>query len=104
MERQRLRSMILKEFKMMGLGDMSNMGVMGLGKGGHHSHDATLHSHEGFDDFEYQNPVDMNQHQTYGAVSKEDCCKAVLCLIECCDCPETKSLLKQCCEDILSRC
>ena len=46
----------------------------------------------------------MNQHHSHGGVSKEDCCKAVMCLIECCDCPETKSLLKQCCEDILSRC
>lgn len=39
-----------------------------------------------------------------GTVSKEDCCRAVLCLIECCDCPETKALLQECCEDILSRC
>ena len=104
MDRQKLRKMILKEFKMMGMQDMGSIGVMGLGKGGHHGHDAMSHSHGGHDDFEYREPVDMNQHHSHGGVSKEDCCKAVMCLIECCDCPETKSLLKQCCEDILSRC
>ena len=39
-----------------------------------------------------------------GTVSKEDCCKAILCLIECCDCPETKQLIKECCDDILASC
>ena len=108
MNRKQLRNVILKEFKMMGMADLSHsgLGVMGLGKGGHHGHDATVHSHgcDAYNDAgegEYLDPVDMNQHQTHGAVSKEDCCAAVMCLIECCSCPETKARLKQCCEDIL---
>ena len=37
-----------------------------------------------------------------GTVSREDCCEAVKCLIECCSCPITKQALMECCEDILS--
>jgi hypothetical protein len=121
MNRQQLRKMILQEFKMLPMSDLGSGGLsaMGLGKGGHHGHDAMMHSHgcdacghspcecDEYDDAgegNYLNPVDMNHHQAHGSVSKEDCCKAVLCLIECCSCPETKALLKQCCDDILSRC
>ena len=45
-----------------------------------------------------------HEHTATGSVSKEDCCAAVLCLIECCECPETKRMLRECCEEILSNC
>ena len=35
-------------------------------------------------------------------VSREDCCAAVMCMIECCSCPVTKAALMECCEDIMS--
>ena len=36
-----------------------------------------------------------------GTVSGEDCCTAVLALIECCSCEETKQKLRAVCEDII---
>lgn len=106
MNRQQLRKMILQEFKMVGMSDLGSGGLsaMGLGKGGHHGHDAMMHSHDDHGDYDYHDAGEEHHHQAHGGVSKEDCCKAVLCLIECCSCPETKALLKQCCDDILSRC
>jgi len=129
MNRNSLRKLILKEFKMMGMADMGTggLGVMGLGKGGHHGYDAMSHSHgydamshshgcdacghspcqcDEFNEYgeeDFMEPVDMNQHLTHGSVSREDCCAAVMCLIECCSCPETKARLKQCCEDLLGK-
>ena len=35
-------------------------------------------------------------------VSREDCCAAVMCMIECCSCPITKAALMECCEDIMA--
>ena len=37
-----------------------------------------------------------------GTVSKEDCCAAVLCLIECCSCPATRAKLAACCAEIMA--
>lgn len=47
MNRNRLRKMILKEFKIMGLADMGSggLGVMGLGKGVHHDYNKMSQSH-----------------------------------------------------------
>ena len=93
LNRKALQKLILKEFKMMGMAPMDG-GMIG------HSpyqaevlpveHEMAQPSHHGL------------SHK--GSVSKEDCCKAVLCLIECCDCPETKRLIKECCDDILATC
>ena len=109
LNRKQLRKMLLKEFKMMG---MAPMGASMIGHSpyqqDHHGCDACgmspcecdEHGHEMMPDHGFAGD-DMGH---MGGVSKEDCCKAVLCLIECCDCPETKALLQECCEDILSRC
>ena len=37
-----------------------------------------------------------------GTVSKEDCCAAVMCLIECCSCPATRAKLAACCAEIMA--
>lgn len=37
-----------------------------------------------------------------GAVSRADCCAAVMCLVECCSCPVTREMLMACCEDLMS--
>lgn len=93
LNRNQLKKLILKEFKMMGMAPMGAVGDVPLGMDtGHHYDDhATA-------------PEVHHAGGHKGGVSKEDCCKAVLCLIECCDCSETQQLIRECCEDILSRC
>jgi hypothetical protein len=95
LNRNALKKMILKEFKMMGMAPMEG-GMIG------HSPFPSLKPDHGHDDME-MTVHSVDRHHK-GNVSKEDCCKAVLCLIECCDCPETKQLLRSCCEDILASC
>lgn len=84
LDRSKIRRMILKEFKMMG---MTGMGAAGMAPMG------ISHSH----DMQPSMPA-----ASTGNVSKEDCCAAVMCLIECCSCPVTKQALMQCCQDILA--
>ena len=116
MNRKLIRKAILKEFKMLGMGDLGSggLGVMGLGnkgKGGHPGHNAPVNHHGcdacgqspcGCDEYEDYSH-DSHQQLGQGSVSRESCCEAVLCLIECCECPETKERLRQCCEDLLRR-
>jgi hypothetical protein len=97
LNRKQVRKMLLKEFKMMG---MAPMGASMIG----HSPFPSAQPDHGYDDHHGEEMIQVQHGGHKGGVSKEDCCKAVLCLIECCDCPETKSLLRECCEDILSRC
>ena len=93
LNRKQVRKLLLREFKMMG------MAPMGASMIGHSPYQDVDHGHD-----EMEMVVHGGGLSHKGSVSKEDCCKAILCLIECCDCPETKSLLRQCCEDILSSC
>ena len=37
-----------------------------------------------------------------GAVSREDCCAAIMCLVECCSCPVTSEAIMRCCDDIMA--
>ena len=94
LNRKQIRKMLLREFKMIGMGNMDTIGDAPMGM--------SMHGHSS--DYLEPEPVSHSGAGHQGSVSKEDCCRAVLCLIECCDCPETKALLKECCEDILSRC
>lgn len=101
LNRNQLRRMLLKEFRMMGMGDMGAIGDAPLGMSKHSSD-----MHGGMDE-DYLDAPD-HDHSSHGghkgALSMEDCCKAVLCLIECCDCQITKQKIQQCCEDILADC
>lgn len=95
LNRKALRKMLLKEFKMIGMAN-PDVGMIG------HSPFPDMHSGHEHDSM---SPVSHGSDMHHKAgVTKEDCCKAVLCLIECCDCPETQQLIRECCEDILSRC
>ena len=97
LNRNQLKRMILKEFKMLGMGDMGTIGSAPMGM--------PQHGHEDYGmDEDYLAPEMDHGHASTGSVSKEDCCKAILCLIECCSCPETKQKLKQCCDEILASC
>ena len=116
--RKQLRKLLLKEFKMIGMGS-PDVGMLG------HSPFPSQQP-----DLEYDHPADGHKvvddisslggdeafgvgfeagssgafGHSQGKVSKEDCCIAVLCLIECCECPKTKQLITECCEDILASC
>ena len=96
LNRKQLKKLLLKEFKMMGMAPMSG------GMIGHSPYKD--HGHEMEEDFLSPHHDEHGIIKHKSGVSKEDCCKAVLCLIECCDCPETQQLIRECCEDILSRC
>ena len=112
LNRKELKKLILKEFKMIGMSS-PHVGMIGSSPYQNNSHgcdscgmspcECDEHGHEMMPDHEYADE-DMGHIGHKGGVSKEDCCKAVLCLIECCDCPKTRALLQECCEDILSRC
>jgi len=85
--RSNIRKMILKEFKMMG---MTNMGHGGMNP-------------VGFPD----SRPDMGHNysmtkSTKNCVSREDCCAAIMCLVECCECPITKRIIMECCQDIMA--
>ena len=98
LNRKQIRKMLLREFKMIGMGSMGSIGSAPMGMSGHGSDHGMEEDHG----FAGEGMVHMGGHK--GGVSKEDCCKAVLCLIECCSCPETKRIIKQCCDDILASC
>jgi hypothetical protein len=87
LNRTKIRKMILKEFKMIGMSGMGTVGMEPMGSMPHMPHSNDAH--------------DMSS-ESMGGVSKEDCCAAVMCLIECCSCPVTKQALMQCCQDILA--
>ena len=104
LNRRKLQKMILQEFKMMGMADMQPMGKVGA-----FSHD---HDHDMMGGMEEDmmlpeptsshTPMMGGSHMGSGGVSREDCCAAVMCMIECCSCPVTKQALMECCEDIMS--
>ena len=91
--RKQLRKLLLKEFKMLPMGN-PDVGMLG-----HSPYQDMDHGH---DDMEVVIHKSGMHHK--GSVSMEDCCKAVLCLIECCDCESTKAKIRQCCEEILGNC
>lgn len=118
LNRRKLQKMILQEFKMMGMADMMPMGKIGAFSQDPHGCDACgmspcecdEHGHEMMGDDMDEDallPMHSSSHtpmmgSASGGVSREDCCAAVMCLIECCSCPVTKQALIECCEDILA--
>ena len=86
-DRNKIRKLILKEFKMMGMADMGHAGMQPMGMV--HSEPAVDHGHS-------------MMKSPKSCVSREDCCAAIMCLVECCECPITKQAIMECCQDILS--
>ena len=88
--RNKIRKLILNEFKMMGIADMGHGGMKPVGMV--HSLD---HGHG-----------DSHGHSAMkspkSCVSREDCCAAIMCLVECCECPITKRIIVECCQDIMA--
>ena len=103
LNRKALRKMLLKEFKMIGMGNMGTLGSAPLGmpsRGCGACGESPCGCQEVQEDYLEAPPV-LGQGQQ-GSVSREDCCEAVKCLIECCSCPVTIQALLECCEDILA--
>ena len=91
--RDKIRKLILKEFKMMGMTDMGHGGMKPMGM----SHPSPMdgdHMDHGHGQEVMKSPK--------SCVSREDCCAAIMCLVECCECPATKQAIMECCNDILS--
>ncbi len=80
---------------MIGMAPMSG-GMMG--------HSPFSSSHDYDHGMEQPEELTVKSHDmgVKGSVSREDCCAAVMALIECCSCPNTKQMLTECCEDLLS--
>ena len=106
LNRSKLQKMILQEFKLMGMADMAPMGKIGAfsqehdhGMMGDMEEDVMLPDHSS-DHTPMMGSGMMKSSKS--CVSREDCCAAVMCLIECCSCPVTKQALMECCQDIMA--
>ena len=101
LNRRKLQKMILQEFRMMGMTDMQPMGKVGAFSHGHDEmgEDALMGMHHS-DHTPMMGSEMAKSHKS--CVSREDCCAAVMCLIECCSCPITKQALMECCSDIMA--
>ena len=109
LNRNKLKKMILQEFKMMGMADMMPMGKIGAFS---QDHDDMMHDMPMDNDMDALLPVHSSDatpmmgggmmNSPKSCVSREDCCAAVMCMIECCSCPITKAALMECCEDIMA--
>ena len=93
LDRKKLQSLLLKEMRMLGMAPMGGVGHMqSLADDmpmGHHDDEPAMH--------------DMHDGMMKGTVSREDCCAAILCMIECCECPATRKILKSACMEVLGR-
>ena len=100
--RDQIKKLVLKEMRMLGMADMVPMGDMGQRIGCDACGMSPCACDEYEDDANYPEEKYLQSVRGKGTVSREDCCTAVLCLIECCECPETRRELEKCCNDIMS--
>lgn len=120
LNRNKIKKMILQEMHMMGMGNMSIIPMQSLA-----TCPSCGQSPCTCDDYGApcpscgQNPCECDgfpdprpdmhmahghQHHSMldkGSVSREDCCAAIKCLVECCECPVTKQAILDCCSDIM---
>ena len=83
LDSKNLKKLILKEMRMMQMAPMHPIGHM---KSLDHDQDEA-----------YAEPM-----MSKGSVSREDCCAAIMALVECCSCPMTKQAIMDCCNDLMS--
>ena len=89
-DRNKIRKLILKEFKMMGMAEMGHAGMQPMGM---------MHSGPDHGQMDHGHSA---MKSPKSCVSREDCCAAIMCLVECCECPVTKQAIMECCQEILS--
>ena len=92
-ERSDIKRLILNEMRMLGMADMPIMN--------------TPISQRGYDEFDTAPELDVPsvdgaRSEFLQTVSREDCCAAIMCLVECCSCPVTRREIKRCCDEILA--
>ena len=97
-DRSKIRKLILKEFKMIGMAGMGHAGMKPMG---------FSNSEPDYGEMDHGMNHDMDHSHSAiksskSCVSREDCCAAIMCLVECCECPITKRMIMECCEDIMS--
>lgn len=110
LNRKKLQKMILKEFKMIGMTNMQPMGKIGAFSSDEQPEYDMSGVMDGLRGMEEDTLMPMHTSDatpamgsaSMGTVSREDCCTAVMSMIECCSCPVTKAALMECCEDIMS--
>ena len=98
--KERLRNAILQEFKMLGMGSPAPMKMKSLSHG-HMDQEPVGMDHMDPNDA-FGMGVHAAGHASEGSVSRESCCQAVMCMVECCSCPITKASLIECCQAIMS--
>lgn len=103
LNRNKIKKMILQEMHMLGMGPMSVMPMKSLATCPSCGHSPC--ECDGHPDYEHDMHMD-HEHQAHsmldkGSVSREDCCAAIKCLVECCECPVTKQAILDCCSDIM---
>jgi hypothetical protein len=86
LDSKNLKKLILKEMRMMQMAPMHGIGHM-----------KSL-DHDDYDQAEAHAAPMMSK----GGVSREDCCAAIMALVECCSCPMTKQAIIECCNDLMS--
>lgn len=91
--RDQIRKFILKEFKMMGMTDMGHGGMKPMGMPSRQSP---------MPDMDVEVDMGHESASSKSCVSREDCCAAIMCLVECCECPVTKQAILECCQSLLS--
>ena len=100
LNRKKLKRMILNEMSMMGMTDMPAIGDMSSlvsDDMGMDDHDYMSHGHE---DRSYEDHA--SSMSVKGSLSREQCCAAIMCLLECCSCEYTKNKLMSMCQSIMS--
>ena len=90
-DRNKIRKLILKEFKMIGMTGMGHGGMKPMG----------MPSHNPMPEMEMGHGHSAMK-SSKSCVSREDCCAAIMCLVECCECPITKQVIMECCQEIMS--
>ena len=96
LDRKKLKRMIINEMNMMGMTDMPAIGDM-----------SSLVSDETMPDMGFAGDDMPHEHHSSmsaakGMLSKEQCCAAIMCLIECCSCPNTKNKIMAMCESVMN--
>ena len=81
-----LKKLILKEMRMIQMKPMHPIGHM----------KSLAH-----DDYNHAEAI-AEPVMSKGGVSREDCCAAIMALVECCSCPMTKQAIIDCCNDLMS--
>ena len=102
-KREDIKKMILNEMRMLGMGNMDMLNVPQRDTGCDACGMSPCQCDEYDDAPELDAPdLDGSKTSAVATVSREDCCAAIICLIECCSCPTTRQEIERCCSELLA--